>query len=304
MTQRSGTDAAAAGLSGRIFDVSRACVDDGPGLRTVVFMKGCPLECPWCHNPEGRSFAPEIALDARRCIGCGECRSACPLALPASPAWRGRCTACGVCAAACPSGARRVVGREVRVADILDEAQGDLAYLAGTGGGVTFSGGEPLAQARFVLACADALRAGGVHVAVETSGLWPGALVAEIVRRVDLVLLDLKHVDPAKLRILARQGADILLPNLHALLASGVPIELRLTLVPGFNTEEADLLAIARRLVSAPRRVPLRLQPFHRLAASKEALLGRVAAERDLAPLPPEEFDRCAAVLRRAGVPC
>ena len=165
--------------TGRVFDISRGCVDDGPGYRTVVFLKGCNLDCPWCHNPEGKSFDAQIAFDASRCIGCSACREACPRTWQNRQTWRDGCTACGRCAEACPSGARRLVGRTLTVDELVAEVAVDGDFFKGTGGGVTFSGGEPLAQPEFLFACSEAFRRKGLHVAVETSGSWPENLATE-----------------------------------------------------------------------------------------------------------------------------
>jgi pyruvate formate lyase activating enzyme len=163
------------GDRGIVFDISKGCVEDGPGLRTVVFLKGCRLDCPWCHNPEGKSFEPRIAFHGASCIGCGLCRKACPRTWPTSPpdAWRSGCSACGRCAAACPSKARRLVGTAMEPRELAPLVTDDIDFLQGTGGGITFSGGEPLAQPRFLMAAARVLRKRGLHLAVETSGYFP-----------------------------------------------------------------------------------------------------------------------------------
>ena len=248
---------------GRIFDISRGCVDDGPGLRTVVFLKGCSLTCPWCHNPEGRSPKPLIGFDAARCIACGECHEVCERGwTPGSGEWRDGCLVCGACARACPTGARRLVGRDV-----------DRDFFTGTGGGVTFSGGEPLLQAEFLFACAAALRGEGIHVAVETAAMWSASLRARLCAAADLLLVDIKHVDTA--RLAATMGFDCapMLANLAALVDDEeVAVELRLTLGPGFNADDEDLEAIANWLAARRRRLPVTLQRFHRMAAGKIAM--------------------------------
>lgn len=263
--------------TGRVFDISRGCVDDGPGLRTVIFLKGCHLDCPWCHNLEGKSFEPELAFDASRCINCGQCQEVCLRDwLRSEPeAWREGCVVCGRCAERCPSQARRLVGREFDVEELVAEALVDEDFFAGTGGGVTFSGGEPLAQAEFLFACATRLREHGTHVAVETSGFWPARLVAEVVKHFDLVLFDLKHVDSVKGKEALGRECRAALANLERILGTSVPVEVRLTLVPGFNDTESELAAIARWLSERDRLPPVRLQPFHRLAVAKQELFGR-----------------------------
>ncbi len=274
MRIRTGVRIRAYPMNGRVFDISRGCTDDGPGLRTTVFFKGCKLDCPWCHNPEGKSHKPEIAFDQNACIGCGECEKACPRDW--SPdGFRAGCTACGKCAEICPSGARRLVGREMSVGELVTELASDLDFTNGTGGGVTFSGGEPLAQPEFLFACAGKLHEIGVHLAVETSGYWPVKFADRICGLFDLVLFDLKHVDPDKCRKFLGTRSKNALVNLKRLLASSIAMEIRITLIPGFNDSSADLAAMAGFLAELPRRPPVRLQAFHRLAVSKQDLFAR-----------------------------
>ncbi len=294
-------------LLGRIFNVSKGCVHDGPGLRTVVFLKGCALGCPWCHNPEGLSRRAAIAFDAARCIHCGSCVEVCPdnpgaWTLDEPDAWRERCDACGRCVEVCPSGARRLIGRDVTVDELVRELAVDADFFAGTGGGVTFSGGEPLQQADFVFECAARLAAEKIHVAVETAGLWPSRHVPLLAERADLVLFDLKHGDPDVLRERLGVDASSILDNLEALLASDVELELRLTLVPGFNTGAEDLGAIARLLRRMPRVPAVTLQAFHRLATGKAGLHGAPYAYAAVAPPSETELQAAARQLEDEGV--
>lgn len=294
-------------LRGRVFDVSKGCVHDGPGLRTVVFLKGCALGCAFCHNPEGLAHAREIAFDATRCIRCGGCVTACPRnpgawSLDEPDAWRDGCDACGRCVEVCPSGARRLVGQDMTVEELVREVATDADFFAGTGGGVTFSGGEPLLQADFVFECAARLAAQEIHVAVETAGLWPSRHVEQLAEHADLVLFDLKHADPRRLR--EHMGVDgrAILDNLTALLATDVELELRVTLVPGFNTGDEDLAAIARLLRQLPRAPVVTLQPFHRLAAGKSGFYGAAYAYAGVAPPGDAALDAAARLLEDAGV--
>jgi pyruvate formate lyase activating enzyme len=288
-------------MKGRVFDISQACVDDGPGLRTTVFLKGCHLTCPWCHNIEGKSFHPEIALDSSKCIGCGQCQETCERTWT-EKRWRDGCTACGRCVETCPSGARRLVGREMTPEELVAEVSADLDFFAGTGGGVTFSGGEPLAQPGFLFACARKLKEKNVHLAVETSGYWPDKHIEKLNELFDLVLFDLKHVDSKKCRQYLGTGSQNALSNLKTLLESRLPVEVRITLIPGFNDSDADLKSIAGFLNNGTRRPPVLLQPFHRLAVSKQALFDRPYPYADYPPLSPESTDRARQILGNAGI--
>lgn len=290
---------------GRIFDISRGCVDDGPGLRTTIFLKGCRLDCPWCHNIEGKSFDPEISYDTTRCISCKKCRDVCPRDWPfeKTGAWRTGCVVHGKCADVCPSRARRLVGRLYRIDDIVSEVTDESAFFSGTGGGVTFSGGEPLAQPGFLFACTGAFRSRGIHCAVETAGFWPSALVENVVKSFDLVLFDLKHVDPEKFSRAIGRNNDVILRNLKDLLARDVQIEMRIALIPGFNESDPDLTTMARWLKDCEQVPPVRLLPFHRLAVSKQALFDRPYPYAAVVPLPERRISEAAALLAGEGIP-
>lgn len=284
---------------GRVFDVSKGCVDDGPGLRTVVFLKGCALDCLWCHNPEGKDRAPQIAFHSRRCIGCDRCREACPRR-SSFGSWREGCLKCGRCTTVCPSGARRLVGKTMAVSELVTEVMVDRDFFMGTGGGVTFSGGEPMVQPGFVLHVAEELRRRGVHTAVETAGFWPRRLVSELARRIDLVIFNLKHVRPERFQKYLGADYGVALENLDRLIESRVELELRITLVPGFNDSEEDLEALSDWLRRRAGGVPLRLQAFHRLGAAKEDILECAYPYARVAPLPLERLQEAVSVLRAA----
>ena len=293
-----------ADLKGLVFDISRACYEDGPGLRTVVFLKGCPLDCPWCHNLEGKSFAPEIAFASASCIACGECRKACPRGIRPDgwKNWREGCQACGKCAEACPARARIRAGREFGVEELAREAARDEDFFRGTGGGVTFSGGEPLAQPEFVLAAARALRGKKIHVAVETSGFWPEALREKVAETFDLILFDLKHVNPEKFRKATGKDNRGILDNLKGLIEPGVSLEIRIPLIPGFNNSPEDLREIAGYLKGLSRVPPVTLLPFHRLARSKEGRFDRKYPYADFLPISEKELATAKTLLRGEGI--
>ena len=233
--------------TGAIFDISRACVDDGPGLRTVIFLAGCPLACPWCHNPEGR-FPSE--------------------------------------------------GQRVELDWLVEQALKDQDFHDGTGGGVTFSGGEPMAQPDLLLACARELRGRGVHVAVETSGFWDARHVAAVAGGFDLVLFDLKHTDGERFAGATGQALEPVLANLRALHQAGANLELRVTLVPGFNDAAEDLRSMAEWLLTHQVKAPVTLQPFHRMATAKQQRLGRRYPYADTPPVSREQLENAEETLR------
>jgi len=278
-------------------------VHDGPGLRTVVFLKGCSVGCPWCQNPEGKSFAVQIAFDEAQCIGCGYCTGVCTrlARAQASADWRLECQGCGECTQVCPSAARRLVGRDYSVDQLVGLLLEDAEFYAGTGGGVTFSGGEPLEQAEFVFACAEAVGARGVHVALQTAGFWPERWRELIAARVQLVIFDLKHTDPSKMANALTGDSRAMLGNLRYLLEATMPVELRLTLIPGFNDGRADLDQIGRWLKAEGYEGELTLQPFHRLATAKRLIVGQAYRYSQVAPLSPEQLTTAAQALERWG---
>jgi pyruvate formate lyase activating enzyme len=303
------THAAVPVASGRVFDVQRFSLHDGPGIRTVVFLKGCPLRCAWCANPESQQAAPQIAWFESLCAGCGRCVPACPRGAISIDGGRVRtdrrlCTACGECAAACSRGARRLMGREATVDEVMNEVRRDAVFYRRSGGGVTFSGGEPLAQPEFLLECLRRCRRWGYHTAVETCGQarWEDLRAAADVT--DLFLYDLKHLDPLRHERLTGVRNALIIRNLERLLELGAAVTVRVPVVPGANDDHDSLEALAAFVAGHPRIRRVELLPCHALGAHKYAAL-------DLAPPPlqspePELLVAAAAdVARRApGVEC
>ena len=276
-------------VSGLVFDIQRFSVHDGPGIRSLVFLKGCPLRCPWCCNPESRAFAAELLVDRTCCTGCRRCLAGCPSgAVTVEPDGLGvdrlRCTSCGACAERCDSGARRLAGRPMTVPEVLAELLRDAPFFRNSGGGVTLGGGEPLAQPEFAEALLRACRSHGLHTAVETCGHVPWSVLDRIRPWASLILYDVKHIDPAA--YLATLGGDLglVLTNLERLAGTGAAVTIRTPLIPGWNDDEEIIGAIAARA----RRLgfcDLHLLPFHRLGQTKYDLLGLPHPFRETAPL-------------------
>ena len=284
-------------LTGRVFNVQRFSVHDGPGIRTTVFLKGCPLACAWCHNPEGMSLAPEIVRNESRCIACGACHAACAFGNDPS-----RCVRCGACAEACPTGARQLAGRDVDVDDLLGELLRDRPFFDESGGGVTLSGGEPLLQAAFAAALLAALRGQGVHAALDTSGFAPRDALLTVAPLADLVLYDVKLVDDARHRAATGVPSEPILDNLRALAAIHPAIWLRVPVIPGINDDDANLAAIARLAAELPGIARVHLLPYHRAGVAKFARLAKDCTAGDIAPPGTERMDDVSRVFAAAGL--
>jgi len=265
--------------AGVIFDIQRFSVHDGPGIRTLVFFKGCPLACLWCSNPESQRFGAEVLFDAERCVACGGCVEACPHRAVRREGdrveyEREACVACGRCVDVCYAEARTLAGRQVTVAEVLTEVCKDAPFFARSGGGVTLGGGEPLAQAEFALAILRECRAQDIHTAIETCGHVPWSAIEAILPWTDLFLFDLKHLDTLKHR--SHTGGDVnrIVSNLRQLATSGACVTVRVPVVPDFNDTPKDIRSIADQVVSLGIR-ELHLLPYHRLGQNKYRLLGR-----------------------------
>jgi len=294
-------------VMGTVFDIQQCSIHDGPGVRTTAFLKGCPLRCSWCHNPEGIDPAPELAITADRCLVCHACTEVCPIgdsgAAPAGQPWnRDSCVGCGSCVEVCPADARELMGREYRVEELVDRVERDRVFFEVSGGGVTFSGGEPLHQPEFLVACLKLCRERGLHTAVDTCGLAPPGVVLEVAGLTDLVLFDLKHMDPEI--HLHHTGANniLILENLRALSASDAEVWVRIPVIPGVNDDDANLEATGDFLASLPRRHPVHLLPYHDMAVGKRARLGETASTEGFGASEKVTPMAAAGLLARHGI--
>ena len=292
MSQRSGT----------IFDVKRFAIHDGPGIRTTIFFKGCPLSCPWCHNPESQHERPELLFWAERCTGCGACVGVCPVGAVSlengtAVTDRSLCTGCGACAEVCPTHAREIAGEAWSLDRLLETIERDLLFYDESGGGVTLSGGEPLAQPEFALSVLAACKDRRIHTAVDTCGFAEWDVLDAVASQTDLFLYDVKQLDDDRHRELTGVSNVLILENLERLGESGRRIWIRYPLIPGVNDAEDDIVALGK-LVSRLRSVDaIHLLPFHRGGERKRVGLGLSMAR---IPADAPAAEAAAMVLRRA----
>jgi pyruvate formate lyase activating enzyme len=263
---------------GFIFDIMKYAIHDGPGIRTTVFFKGCPLQCRWCHNPESWKRYPEHGLRLTRCIGCGRCVEVCkaeaislvdgqPVTDP------DKCNLCGECVDACVAGAREIIGRQMTVSEVMAEIEKDVIFYDQSGGGVTFSGGEPLMQPEFLLALLDQCRAQQIHTAVDTSCYAEPQVVEMVSEKTDLFLCDIKHIDSDTHERFTGVGNSLILDNIRRLSKLGNQIVIRIPLVAGFNDDQTNIETTGKFIASLSGVGRIDVLPYNRGGIEKSARL-------------------------------
>lgn len=293
-------------IKGLVGNIQHYSIHDGPGIRSTVFFKGCPLNCGWCHNPENLSFEPQLQWQKERCIACGDCADAClrqALRLEGEGVCidEAGCTSCGTCAAVCPTLALTLVGRTMTVEEALTVLKKDALFYEGSGGGVTLSGGEPLGQAEFAAALLQALKREGIHTVMDTSGYAPWEQLAECSGYTDLFLYDIKHLDAARHKELTGVDNTLILANLQKLAERGADIWLRIPLLPGLNDAPEHIAAIG----DMARELGIRevyLLPYHHLAQAKYEKLGLSYRMHDLAEPGSEQMEGLQKILLKKGL--
>ena len=279
-------------MKGTVFDIQRFCVNDGPGIRTTVFLKGCMLRCLWCHNPESWSPSPELMLYSKRCIGCGDCADACSKGNHsfndgAHIIDRRGCDLCGACVDEC-IGALEICGKQMSVEEILAKVERDVSFYRNTGGGITVSGGEPLYQHEFARELLRQVKERGLHTCIETSGYIDEKTLLSVLQYVDLCLFDLKESDPERHKLYTGVDNGLILSNLRTLGRMGKPVVLRCPIIPGYNDRAEHFAFIGALADEIPSVVAVDVEPYHPMGKDKCEALGR-SFDFDLLTFPSDE---------------
>ncbi len=291
-----------------VFDIKRYSINDGPGIRVTIFLKGCPLNCQWCHNPESISPKIQKLFTASKCIGCGECCRICPVQACTLTAGgivtdEKLCTLCGKCAEVCPTLATEMSGQNLSVEELIEIIEKERPFFEQSGGGVTFSGGEPLLYPEFLLELLDACGKKNIHSAIDTSGYVKGETLLRVAGHTDLFLYDLKMIDAERHRHFTGVDNQLILHNLKALAETGAAIQVRIPLIGGVNDDLQSVRAFAVYVAGlAGVSKEVNLLPFHDVARGKDMKLGR---ERDLSALKepgPESVARALEIFSEHGL--
>jgi pyruvate formate lyase activating enzyme len=296
-------------VTGTVFNIQRYSIDDGPGIRTTVFFKGCPLSCVWCSNPESQSPEPELMHRESLCKRCYRCVEACSIgAVSIGPDGvvidRDLCTVCGDCVEACPHDAMRITGKEMSVDEVVAVVERDLDFYRDSGGGVTLSGGEVLLQPEFALEILKRLHEAGLHTCLDTSGLGDTEGLRKLLPFVDLVYFDIKHIDPKIHKAQAGRTNEAILRNFSEVAASGVELVVRVPVVPYFNDSSDAISDIAELVAVHAPGATVHLLPYHRYGQQKYGMLG-LDYELAAAESPSQDFMKAACnILQTRGLTC
>lgn len=294
-------------IKGIVFDIRRYSVHDGPGIRTTVFFKGCPLRCAWCHNPEGLEPEPEIAYREDRCIRCGSCLIACE---EGAISWQDNapltdrtiCIRCGTCTDVCYTAARETVGTIMTVDQVMAEIEKDIPFYEQSGGGVTLSGGEPLLQPDFARLILASCKHKGIHTAIDTCGFVAWEKLKIVCKHTDLILYDLKLMDDEKHRRYTGVSNDIILKNLENLSRLGRTIAIRLPVIPGMNDDDENIRQIGAFAASLHRKHTIELLPYHELGIHKYHRFFKTNSVSDIRPPSRERMSEIKNMLMNFGL--
>jgi pyruvate formate lyase activating enzyme len=310
-------------MTGKVYDIQGFSLQDGPGIRTTVFLKGCPLRCPWCHSPESQQFYAQLSWIAMRCVGvakCGKCLSACSQAAISSGKVtrhsatqeeiqhiridRSRCNNCGDCASVCYPKSLYICGTDYTVEDLVRRVSKDISFYQNSGGGITVSGGEPLCQPEFTLELLKRLKERGIHTALDTTGFGKYEVIEPMLPYIDLFLYDLKHMDGDQHKAATGVGNELILENARKIAQAGAKMQVRIPVIPFFNDSEESIRQIGMFCKSLGNAVDvIQLLPYHNLGVMKHQRIddSRIVLEAD--PPPDERIRRLKDMLEDLGLP-
>jgi pyruvate formate lyase activating enzyme len=294
-------------MTGNIFAIKRYAIHDGPNIRTTIFLKGCPLKCWWCHNPEGMDSTLSLIWNKEKCIGCGDCLNGCPtqsLSMAGEGIVRNdaTCEGCHECVSICPALAHEAVGWKASVDEIIKEIKKDTPFYDESGGGVTFSGGEPLMQSAFLLELLRECGRLGVHRAVDTSAFAETDLLLKVAEHCELFLVDLKHMDSEKHRLYTGVPNELIRKNICELVQRGHALHIRIPLIEGVNNDEENMRLSGEFLAGLLNPPGVDLLPYHSTAGSKYTKMGRENPGVEFKAVSRERVAACAEVLTRMGL--
>jgi pyruvate formate lyase activating enzyme len=292
-----------------VIEIQRWSVSDGPGTRTVVFLKGCPLHCPWCANPESQDRQPQIGIFPSRCVECYACVRECPegVAIPAKDgAFSGDiCTQCGKCIKVCHSGARTWMGEEMSATQLIQIIKKDMVFYRKSSGGVTFSGGEPLTQPDFLKAVIEGCQKLGIHAAIETCGFFSWESAEDTVRLADFVLFDIKHMHDKKHKVITGVANKRILENAKKITQLDIPMVIRIPVIPSINDSQENIKATAKFVRAyLPSALGIEMLPYHKLGLSKYAALGLDYKLHHIKPPDEAHIEMLQDLITAEGVSC
>jgi len=290
-----------------IFDIKRYAINDGPGIRIGIYFKGCPLNCAWCHNPESQSPKIQKLYTASKCIGAQDCIAICPedalkLTTEGIETDYKKCTLCGLCADACPSKAIEMSGKLYNAEELMNFIERERVHIEHSGGGVTFSGGEPLMYPDFLISMLKSCENKGLHRAVDTCGQVPTKTLLGVAKHTDLFLYDLKLMNPVQHKKWTGKDNRLILENLEKLASSGAKINIRIPFIQNVNTCAAEVNAMAGFITSLPGNILVSLLPYHNIAAHKYQKLGSEYQEMGMAEPSDEEIKMAVDIFRASGL--
>lgn len=294
-------------MEGQVFNIMKYAVHDGPGIRTTIFLKGCPLNCWWCHNPESQELEPQLTFFPNRCIGCMDCISACNE--NAITAVNGtvvtdlnKCKNNGDCTLVCFAEAREMAGNSMSVDEVVKEVLKDKVFYDESGGGVTFSGGEPLMQSSFLVEILKRIKELGIHITIDTCGFAPSEVVKEVAQLTDLFLFDLKHMNSEKHEKYTGVSNTLILKNLNMLHKMGKDIKIRIPVIPGFNNSKVELEDFKNYISTLKNVKEVNLLPYHSIGQEKYNRIGRQYKMKDVKEPSDEDMEKAAILMDGCGV--